>query len=202
MKTKLLASTLILCVVAMCLVGCTSSSGGGGTNINNGIITNNSQSDNSSTTENNKEYEKIFSERYIIATPSFFVTPNKASFVKIEKTDDGSEYIYRQDFGYRNDIVEQMSEMIYYSTSEMSDTEKQTFEANMKAAFSKFDNADCCSVTYQQLNNYFLIKAEYKDVHTSSALAELYSLETTESTSPISMEKTESNLLAKGFIKQ
>ncbi len=201
MKTKLSALTLILCVVMMCLVGCTSS-GGGGTNINNGITTNNSQIDNSSTAESNKEYDKIFSERYIIATPSFFMTPNKASFVKIEKTDDGSEYIYRQDFGYRDDIVEQMSEIIYYSTSEMSDTEKQTLEANMKAAFSKFDNADCCSVTYQQLNNYFLIKAEYKDVHTSSALAELYSLEMTESTSPISMEKTESNLLAKGFIKQ
>ncbi len=150
----------------------------------------------------NISYDSIFSDRYIVVAPPFFMTGQSASFAIVDTTDDGRELVIKEDYGYEDDIICYFTETYYYSIQGMSDEDVTLLEANFKQAFTSYEAMSCCNVTYTRLNSYYLIQLEYSSINESSALAELYANGITSSTYPLSMEATERSLLADGYIKR
>ncbi len=148
----------------------------------------------------NPAYTKIFTDRLIIKLPAWFLTDDTSSYAKVES--DGS--INYMDYGHSDDVIEYMTQGIYYPIEGLTEEEVAGLENEMKSLVAQYSALNCCEVSTSRLNNYLLITVEAENINNKVAINELYSvgLVKTANADYLSMKITEESVLADGFVKK
>lgn len=152
----------------------------------------------------NSDYAEIFSSRYIVESPALFFGLDSAAFASAYNTVNG-ETVEKLEFGYKNDVIKEMICTVYISVSDYSDEEKQALEEENKDLIAELDALDCCEVTSNMGNNFYIVTIHCTDIDNASNLQALvnegFEL-ADEGATYLSMSKTESELLADGYVKK
>lgn len=162
---------------------------------------NNEISDITTPTMASKEYEQIFSSRAIVDSPPAFNMLESTAFAKV---DDGM--VEKLEFGYEKetDIVKEMENTLYYPIGELTDGQKNDFDAMMKAEFADIEKLDFCEIDYNIGLNYYRITVTFKNLDNLDNANTIYEIENLidNKGTLISMKKTEENLLSNGYVKK
>ena len=193
----ILLATLMLCAA---LAGCggSGSSSGGSSYIPN--ITNPTTEPTTEATVN-PEYEDIFLSRYIVDMPPFFIMMDSAAYASVD--DEGM--IEKLEYGYKDDIVKEMINTLYYPVAEMTEDQKTQLDTGVKEALASYTDLSFCTSSYDMGNNYYTVKLQFSNldnIDNVKALQDLGLVTGDATTGLISMEQTDSNMIAAGYIKR
>lgn len=162
---------------------------------------NNEISDITTPTMASKEYEQIFSSRAIVDSPPAFNMLESTAFAKV---DDGM--VEKLEFGYEKetDIVKEMENTVYYPIGELTDGQKNDFDAMIREEFADMEKLDFCEIDYNIGYNYYCITATFKNLDNMDNANAVYEIENLIDNKGklISMKKTEENLLSNGYVKK
>lgn len=149
----------------------------------------------------NKEYEQIFSSRAIVDTPAAFLMLDSAAFAKV----DGG-MVEKLEFGYEaeTDMVKEMVNTAYYPIGELTEEQKNDFDAMIREEFADMEKLDFCEIDYNIGYNYYCITATFKNLDNMDNANAVYEIENLIDNKGklISMKKTEENLLSSGYVKK
>lgn len=161
-------------------------------------IQNDSSGNNSSEVKtSNPEYDRILTEAHIVHFNSFF-NMDTANFVS--KLENGN--VYCADYGYKNDLVLQMTETLYIPVSGADEAEKTELENTAKREFAKIENISCCTVEYKMSDNYLTVTAKYNNLDQQENYSALYYAGIIDANTQISMAACERIKLSEGAIKK
>lgn len=206
---------LIVCIVilALAFIGRMAASGGSDssedtTSASDSVVTDSivepSESEDSSTepAEANAEYTKIFSDRYIVETPAFFMTEGTASFARVEE--DGSVDCLQ--FGYEGDIISDFYEIKYVDISGMSESEKAEMDQRVQALVAEYQNLDFVTAEGEMGSVYYKLIFKMENLDDGDNLQRALENElvevTNDSADYLSIAETERSLLGEGYIKK
>lgn len=161
-------------------------------------IQNDSSGNNSSEVKtSNPEYDRILTEAHIVHFNSFFNMDTENFVTKLENGN-----IYCADYGYKDDLVLQMTETLYIPVSGADEAAKTELKNTAKKEFAKFENISCCTVEYKMSANYLTVKVDYKDLDKKENFSALYYAGVTDANTQISMAACERIKLSEGAIKK
>ena len=148
----------------------------------------------------NETYTEIFNSRYIVEMGALFRGLDSAEFAIVR---DG-DMIEKLQYGYENDIIKEMINTLYYPVSDMDDAQKSALDATVKENLAACTSADFCSVTYNMGNLYYTVELHFTDLDSSENLQKMYEfgLINESGANYISMQQTEANLIADGYVKK
>nr|WP_296010830.1 zinc ribbon domain-containing protein [uncultured Blautia sp.] len=150
----------------------------------------------------NPEYMKIFSDRNIVAMPLLAIGQDVASFAKVEE--DGT--VDSLEFGYKDDLVSTLKQTRYVDITEVTESQRQSFDAEMKEKFAKYmEELGFLTFDSNIGETYYRVSYELQnldDAEVLKAAEEKGLIELTGTGGLMSMTATESNLLAQGYVKQ
>ena len=148
----------------------------------------------------NETYTEIFNSRYIVEMGALFRGLDSAEFAIVR---DG-DMIEKLQYGYENDIIKEMINTLYYPVSDMDDAQKSGLDATVKENLAACTSADFCSVTYNMGNLYYTVELHFTDLDSSENLQKMYEfgLINESGANYISMQQTEANLIADGYVKK
>lgn len=148
-----------------------------------------------------KEYEQIFSSRAIVDAPAAFLTLDSAAFAKV----DGG-MVEKLEFGYEaeTDMVKEMVNTAYYPIGELTEEQKNDFDAMIREEFADMEKLDFCEIDYNIGYNYYCITTTFKNLDNMDNANAVYEIENLIDNKGklISMKKTEENLLSNGYVKK
>lgn len=148
----------------------------------------------------NPAYTEIFTNNFIVDAPALFLMLDSASFAT-----ETNSLIEKMEFGYKDDIIHEMINTIYYPVADLPEEEKATLDTTMKEACAEYIALDFCTVSSNMGNAYYQIKLTFTGLDDADhvlALQELGLIEGDESSGLCSMSQTEATLLAQGYIKK
>ena len=148
----------------------------------------------------NETYTEIFNSRYIVEMGAMFRGLDSAEFAIVR---DG-DMIEKLQYGYENDIIKEMINTLYYPVSDMDDAQKSGLDATVKENLAACTSADFCSVTYNMGNLYYTVELHFTDLDSAENLQKMYEfgLINESGANYISMQQTEANLIADGYVKK
>ena len=211
---KLIAILLAALMICGVLAGCGSSSGsssGGSTPTTEPTTTTAAQDPTTEPTTDpvnepvadNADYEEIFSSRNIVTSPVLFLGLDSMSFAM---ADEASGMVEKIDLGYKDDIVNEMVNTVYYPLGEMTDDEKTLFDTTMQEAMSAYTGLDCCSdSSFVVGSNYYVITITFSDLDNPDnvLMLETLGLIEADSTSGLcSASASEASLTVNGYVKK
>lgn len=168
----------------------------------NGIQNDNETSSNSSSSAVNSEYTEIFSSRNIVDGVEGFLMLDSATFAKVDEIG----MIDKLEYGYDGDVVKEMVNTIYFPISDYTEAQKNELDTTIKEEFSELENLNCCTMSYNTGNNYYVITVKFTDLDNLDNVQALQELDEITmygpSNSLISMKNTEESLLADGYVKK
>lgn len=151
----------------------------------------------------NAEYTAIFTDRGIYdesALAGYGLSTGE--FVTV--TTDG--IVEKQEFGYQNDIVKVLADVIYYPVSDYSDDEKTQVEDYIREQFAAVEALSFSTVNYTMGTDYLKIEIILEDLDTASNLQAAAStgiVQLTDSAATsVAYSQSESALLAAGYIQK
>ena len=145
-------------------------------------------------------YDEIFLNRGIVDMPTMFTTQGSAAFV-VETDNNGIEKL---EFGYNGDTVIEMVDTFYYPITELSEAERTELDKSMQDSLSGVANLEFCTATYHMGNLYYKVTLHFTGLDNADnvrKMCEFGLLDISDATF-MSIAKTESNLLAQGFVKK
>ncbi len=153
--------------------------------------------------EINPEYSEIFESNYIVDTPALFIGLDSRAFANIDA--DGT--IDKMEFGYdeSSDTIKELIETVYYPISEYDDASIKSLDKAMKETFADADELDCCTVTYSNTSDYYVITIQSTDLDNTlnlSALSEAKVLTYDGFSLKLSMDNTANGLIAQGYVEK
>lgn len=150
------------------------------------------------TTTVNPAYDAVFEGTGIVHFQTFFGM-DTASFARKE----ANGMISCSDYGYKDDVVYKIVETVYCPVSQYTEEQKTILQNSMKTQFATYENLNCCTVEMKMGTNYLTLTCTYTDVNTKEACDELYNAGIMKiKADRVSMQMTESGLLAKGSVKK
>lgn len=196
---RVLAILFVFAMIACVMAGCGDSTTTTTTTTTQAATTTTTTAATTTTTESSggASYDDYLAEAGIVHLETFFGMET-ASYVAVV-----SGMIDCQDYGYENDVVKESVQTLYVPVTGYTDADKQTLEDSMKLAFATYEAVDCVTVTYDMGDNYFKIRIVYADLDNADNVSALYTAGLIAETSTfISMSKTDSELLATGYTKK
>lgn len=147
-------------------------------------------------------YEKIFTDRGIVAPFAFLRGLDTASYAAV--TSDG--IINSMQFGYSGDTVVQIVSTEYVSVEGLSDADKAALDQAVREVYAEIEKLSFVSVSYNMGYSYYSVAMTLQDLDQTANLraasaAGALTLDN-ENADIISMSKMEASLLAQGFIKK
>lgn len=145
-------------------------------------------------------YSEIFSGRHIIDTPTIFFMMDSSAFAAV----DGEGVVEKLEFGYKDDMIKQMVDTVYYPISDMDDEQKSAMDAAVREGFAAYEAVDFCKVSYSMDNFNYKVVIHFTDLDSSENVQKMieFGLVSGEEADGFSMEKTEDDLLAAGYVKR
>ena len=191
--TAILLAALTLCAL---LAGCGDSGSSGGSS----YVPNNTTTEPTTEATVNPEYEELFTSRYIVEMPPLFLMMDSAAFATVN--DEGM--IEKMEYGYKDDVVKEMINTLYYPISEMTEDQKTLLDSSVKEALASYTDLSFCEASFDMGNSYYTVKLHFTGLDTAEnvkALSDL-GLVTGDTSGLISMKESETALLANGYIKR
>lgn len=147
-------------------------------------------------------YEKIFTDRGIVAPFAFFRGLDTASYAAV--TSDG--IISNMQFGYSGDTVVHIVSTEYISVEGLSDADKAAFDQAVREVYAEIEKLSFASVSYNMGYSYYSATMTLQDLDQSANLqaasaAGALTLDN-ENAASISISKMEAYLLAQGYVKK
>ena len=146
-------------------------------------------------------YEEVFSMYNIVDMPALFLGLDSMSFAVGY---DGM--IEKIELGYKDDIVCEMVNVIYYPMEGLTDDEIAAVDASMKELMTPYTDLEFCSnSSFTATNNYYIISLTFSDldnVDNVKALEELEMIEADGTTGLCSAAASEESLIANGYFKK
>ncbi|MBQ8539269.1 MAG: zinc-ribbon domain-containing protein [Ruminococcus sp.] len=145
-------------------------------------------------------YEEIFETNYIVEVPAVFLTEETCSLAYAEP--DG--YVEKSEYGFENDVIIEMVDTYYFPIDGYTKEEADAYATLTKGEFKAEESLSFCTVTYSQTADYFIATVKYKDVDDKKNLKAMYEAGLLDDgdIDYLSMEETEINYLADGFVKK
>lgn len=158
-----------------------------------------SQSDSDAVTVSGK-YSEIFTSRNIVEMPAMFMRLDSAAFAAVDQ--DGM--IEKLEFGYKDDVIKEMVNTLYFPISGMDDTEKNALKAMVKENLSGYLAVDFCSASYNMGNLYYTVSLHFTDLDVAENIQKMseFGILSADGADCLSMAQTESNLIAGGYTKK
>ena len=158
-----------------------------------------SQSDSAAVSANG-EYSEIFTSRNIVEMPAMFMMLDSAAFAAVDQ--DG--IIEKMEFGYKDDVIKEMVNTLYFPISGMDDTEKSALEAMVKENLSGYLAVDFCTTSYNMGNLYYTVSLHFTDLDVAENIQKMseFGILAGNGADRLSMAQTESNLIAGGYTKK
>ena len=153
------------------------------------------------TEADNPEYTKIFSDRYIVMAPLFLAGQDVEAFAKVET--DGT--VDSLEFSYSDDVISTFRQTQYAEIADLSDDEKAVFDEEVRGMLIYLEAFDFVTSDYNMGAEYYRVSIEMSNLDDPEVLriAEEEGLvELSGDGDWMSMEITESNLLADGYVKK
>ena len=145
----------------------------------------------------NPDYNNVLSDAGIVRVAPSYNMDND-NFVRVEK--DGKIRFY--DFGYRDDMIVNCCETIYYPISGLTESQKTENINIINTNMQFYKNISCCTATSEMGSDYYIIKIEYNDLDNEENRKEYCEKILNKSVGFISMEESEKDLLENGAIKK
>ena len=147
----------------------------------------------------NPAYEEVFSSRYIVDVDSIIFMDNEC-FVQV--LDDGM--LEKLEYGYKNDVIKEMVNTIYFPVSDYTEDEKTALEDAVKELFAEYETLESVSLRYNMGTSYFTVVLTITDLDQAENIQLLVELGMMDSANVdyISMSKTIDNLTAAGYIQK
>lgn len=148
----------------------------------------------------NPEYSEIFADNGIADLDTTFRGLESDAYV-IQTTEGAVEKI---EFGYEDDIVQEMVSTMYFPISNLSEEEIKDFETELKSYCSPLEKLGFCKVTHTRMNKFYCITVAVKGLDETENVEALAETEFFSNMSGliISMELTEEELLDEGYVKK
>ena len=141
----------------------------------------------------NSEYTEIFTSRNIVEAPTFMMGMDSASFA----AEVDNHCIQKVEFGYKDDVVLKMVQRMYIPIENYSSIDE------IKNLYQEVEQADCCTVEYQDGNLFYTVAITCEDMDDLDNIAALYQLGmVSTATDRVSMKETEAGLIANGYVKR
>ena len=201
MMKKVLAILFVFAMIACVMAGC-------GDDTTTTVTTTTTQAATTTTTtaattittesaNSGASYEDYLAEAGIVHLETF-LGMESASYVSVV-----NGIVDCQDYGYEDDVVKQMVQTMYISVVGYSDDNKTALEDSMKTAFATYEAVDCVTVTYDMGNTHFKVRVLYDELDKAENVSALYAAGLiTETSTFISMSKTDSELAGLGYTKK
>lgn len=159
--------------------------------------------DNTGDETGNPKYTQIFSDRCIVHMPAMFFGQDYAAFAK--DSEDGT--IMNYEMGYKDDVITTLVQTLYMDISGLSDSEVQEMEAIVMKKFASVSELDFVTVDSYIGTNYYSVSCKTERLNEEAVMQEaiaygVIELESSGDDVLMSMSRTESNLLADGFVKK
>lgn len=145
-------------------------------------------------------YNEIFTSRNIIEMAPMFFMMDAAAFATV--SDEGM--IEKMEYGYKDDVVQELINSLYYPVSEMTDDQKTQLDSGVKETLVSYTDLSFCEATFDMGDTYYIVRLHFTDLDTIEnvkALSDL-GLITGDDSGLISMKESETALLAAGYIKR
>lgn len=159
--------------------------------------------------EDNPEYTKIFTERNIIKPVNITFGLNKASFAKVEVSEEGLETIDCYDIAYdaSTGAISNMAESLYIDVSSYTEEELESLDTAMQEEYQAYQGENF-TATFEtpSLSSYYRVSLEYKNLDDEDVVKNLedQGLITTTGTGTggLGIKATENSLLSQGYVKK
>lgn len=147
------------------------------------------------------EYDKVFSDNGIYLYNNYFASLDDSHFVK---KDSESELIESLEFGYKDDIVQEMTDTIYYVKTDMTDSEIDAVKGVLEETCDNYRRLNFCTVESKEFSSYLKYTIKMTDMDDPDNISEIINLGIVSGNNIdyISMKETEDSLLNEGFVKR
>ena len=148
----------------------------------------------------NSDYSEIFTSRNIVEMPAMFMMLDSAAFATVDQ--DGM--IEKLEFGYKDDVIKEMVNTLYFPISGMDDAEKNALDAAVKENLSGYIAVDFCSASYNMGNLYYTVTLHFTELDIAENIQKMseFGILTGEGADRLSMTETENSLVAAGYVKK
>ncbi len=147
------------------------------------------------------EYTAVFNDNNIIVTPSVFIGLDSRAFAM--ESSDGM--IENMEFAYKNDTIKELIDTIYYPISEYDAEYIDLLDDAMREGFASAEAIECCTVTYDITDDFYIIKIHSTELDNSKNLKALSDAEVITYDGfamSLSMEDTASALTSQGYAER
>jgi predicted small lipoprotein YifL len=146
-------------------------------------------------------YDEVFSMYNIVDMPALFMGLDSMSFAVGY---DGM--IEKIELGYKDDIVYEMVNVVYYPLEGLTEDEIASLDTSMKELMAPYADLECCSdSSFTTSNNYYIISLTFSNLDNADnvkALEELDLIESDGTTGLCSITASEESLIANGYLKK
>ena len=148
----------------------------------------------------NETYTEIFNSRYIVEMGTMFRGLDSAAFATVDQ--DGM--IEKLEFGYKDDVIKEMVNTLYFPISGMDDAEKNALDAAVKENLSGYIAVDFCSASYNMGNLYYTVTLHFTELDIAENIQKMSELGilTGDGADRLSMTETENSLVTAGYVKK
>ena len=149
----------------------------------------------------NAEYTAIFTDNNIIEAPAVFIGLDSRAFAIID--DDGM--IEKMEFGYDGDKIKELVNTIYYPIGDYTDDVITVLDETFRETFAPAEELDCCTVTYEQTADYYIITVHSIDLNNISNLTKLSDagvITYDGFAAYLSIDVTADNLTSQGYVER
>lgn len=149
-------------------------------------------------------FNRLFAYYDITYTAADFSTLDSAAYVT-EIADDDILYVDCMEFGYKNDLVYELVETVYYYVGVLTDSELEQLDAAMQESFAAIEAQPFVEITYSQYSTWYVVTMKVHDLNKAEnvqAALNSGTLVGDEGISYISMSATKEELLSSGYYKK
>lgn len=149
----------------------------------------------------NAEYTAIFTDHNIVEAPAVFIGLDSRAFAIVDE--DGM--IEKMEFGYDGDKIKELVDTIYYPISGLTEDVISALDDTFRETFAPAEELDCCTVTYEQTADYYIITVHSIDLNNIVNLTELSDVGVVTYdgfATYLSIDVTADNLISQGYVER
>lgn len=149
----------------------------------------------------NAEYTAIFTDNNIIEAPALFLGLDSRAFAIID--DDGM--IEKMEFGYDGDKIKELVDTIYYPITGLTEDVISVLDDTFRETFAPAEELDCCTVTYEQTADYYIITVHSTGLDSIANLSDLSEIDVITYdgfATYLSIDVTADNLTSQGYVER
>ena len=152
--------------------------------------------------EANPEYDKIFSDRFIVHMPAFMMG-DTAAFARVDA--DGT--VQNIEWASRDDVITTMVHTLYVDISGLSEAEKQGLDSTVLGNFSEMEGLDFVTLSSNVGTNYYWVTLRAERLNEQEVLQTaidngIVEVDAEVEGALLSMELTRAYLLEDGFVEK